>query len=226
MFLRVFLLLYCVLFPESRSIDFLMLLGLVSSEAVGEGETNDSAEVHVVDDVLPLVGIMEIVVASLENVVAISFHLEFVALERLPGEGGVEITRCGTVDDALDGIGADKGIKIQNHMLAKEEGAIPCCLAEPLATVKGKVVEVGVFVVLINFYEGKAVLPPVADVDRGSKHQASYRDMVEVGELIFRFLLGVALVRKLAERIGRILEEETCHISAVQNVSKREVEVS
>ena len=203
-----------------------MLLGLVSSEAVGEGEADDSAEVHVIDDVLSLIGIVQIVVSSLEDVVAIGFHLELVALERFPSEGGVQITCRRTVDDALDSVGADEGIKIQNHMLAKEEGAVPCCLAEPLATVEGKIVELGVFVVLINFYEGKAVLPPVADVDRGSEHQASYRDMVEVGELIFRFLLGVALVRKLAERIGRILEEKTCHISAVQNVSKREVEVS
>ena len=203
-----------------------MLLSLVATEAVGEGETDDSAEVHVIDDVLSLIGIVQIVVSSLEDVVAIGFHLELVALERLPSEGGVQITCRRTVDDTLDSVGADEGIKIQNHMLAKEEGAVPCCLAEPLATVEGEVVEVGVLVVLICLDEGKAILPPVADVDRCREHQASYCDVVEVGELIFCFLLGVALVRKLTERIGRILEEEACHVSAVQNISKREVEVS
>lgn len=79
------------LFPESRCIDLLMLFGLVSTEAIGEGETDDSAEVHVVDDVLTFVSIVQVVVARLEDVVAIGFHLEFVALERLPGEGGIEI---------------------------------------------------------------------------------------------------------------------------------------
>ena len=68
-----------------------MLLCLVATEAVGEGETDDSAEVHVVDDVLSLVCVVEIVVACLEDVVTVGFHLELVAFERLPSEGGVEI---------------------------------------------------------------------------------------------------------------------------------------
>ena len=80
-----------VLFPESGSIYFYMLLGLVASETIGEGETDDSSKVHVVDDVLTSVGVVQLVVARLEDVVAVSFQLELVVLERLPGEGSVEI---------------------------------------------------------------------------------------------------------------------------------------
>ena len=68
-----------------------MLLGLVASETIGEGETDDSSKVHVVDDVLTSVGVVQLVVARLEDVVAVSFQLELVVLERLPGEGSVEI---------------------------------------------------------------------------------------------------------------------------------------
>lgn len=68
-----------------------MLLGLVAAESIGEGETDDSAKVHVVDDVLTSVGVVQMVVACLENVVAVGFQLELVILERLPGEGCVEI---------------------------------------------------------------------------------------------------------------------------------------
>ena len=68
-----------------------MLLGLVATETIGERETHDSAKVHFVDDVLTSIGIMQMVVACLEDVVAVSFQLELVVLERLPGEGSVEI---------------------------------------------------------------------------------------------------------------------------------------
>lgn len=68
-----------------------MLLGLVATETIGEGETGDSAKVHVVDDVLTSVGVVQMVVACLEDVVAVGFQLELVVLERLPGEGCVEI---------------------------------------------------------------------------------------------------------------------------------------
>lgn len=39
--------LFLFLFPESGSIYFFMLLGLVAAETIGEGETDDSAKVHV-----------------------------------------------------------------------------------------------------------------------------------------------------------------------------------
>ena len=68
-----------------------MLLGLVATETIGEGETDDSAKVHVVDDVLTSVAIVQMVVACLEDVVAVGFQLELVVFERLPGEGCVEI---------------------------------------------------------------------------------------------------------------------------------------
>ena len=68
-----------------------MLLGLVAAETVGEGEAYDSAKVHVVDDVLTSVGVVQMVVARLEDVVAVGFQLELVIFERLPGEGCVEI---------------------------------------------------------------------------------------------------------------------------------------
>ena len=68
-----------------------MLLGLVAAETIGEGEVYDSAKVHVVDDVLTSVGVVQMVVACLEDVVAVGFQLEFIVLERLPGEGSVEI---------------------------------------------------------------------------------------------------------------------------------------
>ena len=68
-----------------------MLLGLVAAETIGEGEADDSAKVHFVDDVLTSVGVVQMVVACLENVVAVDFQLEFIVLERLPGEGSVEI---------------------------------------------------------------------------------------------------------------------------------------
>ena len=68
-----------------------MLLGLVAAETIGEGETDDSAKVPFVDDVLTSIGIMQMVVARLEDVVAVGFQLKLVVLERLPGEGCVEI---------------------------------------------------------------------------------------------------------------------------------------
>ena len=83
--------LFSFLFPESGSIYFFMLLGLVAAETIGEGEAYDSAKVHVVDDVLTSVGVVQMVVACLEDVVAVGFQLELVILERLPGEGSVEI---------------------------------------------------------------------------------------------------------------------------------------
>lgn len=68
-----------------------MLLGLVASKTISEGEAEDSAKVHIVDDVLTSVGVVQMVVACLEDVVAVGFQLELVILERLPGEGSVEI---------------------------------------------------------------------------------------------------------------------------------------
>ena len=68
-----------------------MLFCFIASKAIGEGDADDSSKVHVVDDVLTSVSIVKIVVASLEDVVAIGFHLELVFLERLPSEGDVEI---------------------------------------------------------------------------------------------------------------------------------------
>ena len=68
-----------------------MQLGLVAAETIGEGETDDSAKVHFVDDVLPSVGVVQMIVARLEDVVAVGFQLKLVVLERLPGEGCVEI---------------------------------------------------------------------------------------------------------------------------------------
>ena len=68
-----------------------MLLGFVAAETIGEGEADDSAKVHFVDDVLTSVGIIQMVVACLEDVVAVGFQLKLVVLERLPGEGCVEI---------------------------------------------------------------------------------------------------------------------------------------
>ena len=80
-----------VLFPESGSIYFFMLLGFVAAETIGEGEADDSAKVHFVDDVLTSVGVVQMIVACLEDVVAVGFQLELVILEWLPGEGSVEI---------------------------------------------------------------------------------------------------------------------------------------
>ena len=111
-------------------------------------------------------------------------------------------------------------------MLAEEESAVPLGLAEPIAAIEWKVIEMGVLVILIYPSEGKAVLPPVAYVDRGGEHQAYLHDMVEVAELIFCLLLGIALVRKLTESIRLVVEEEACHVSIMQYVSKREGEVS
>lgn len=68
-----------------------MLLGFVAAETIGKGEADDSAKVHFVDDVLTSVGVVQMVVACLEDVVAVGFQLEFVILEWLPGEGSVEI---------------------------------------------------------------------------------------------------------------------------------------
>ena len=68
-----------------------MLLGFVAAETIGKGETDDSAKVHVVDDVLTSVGVVQMIVACLADVVAVGFQLELVLLERLPGEGSVEI---------------------------------------------------------------------------------------------------------------------------------------
>ena len=83
--------LFSFLFPESGRIYFFMLLGLVAAETIGEGEADDSAKVHFVDDVLTSVGVVQMVVACLEDVVAVGFQLELVVFERLPGEGCVEI---------------------------------------------------------------------------------------------------------------------------------------
>ena len=69
----------------------LQLLGLVAAETIGEGEADDSAKVHFVDDVLTSVGVVQMVVACLEDVVAVGFQLELVILKRLPSEGSVEI---------------------------------------------------------------------------------------------------------------------------------------
>ena len=44
--------LFSFLFPESGSIYFFMLLGLVAAETIGEGEADDSAKVHVRSPVL------------------------------------------------------------------------------------------------------------------------------------------------------------------------------
>ena len=68
-----------------------MLLDLVAAETIDEGEADDSAKVHVVDDVLTSVGVVQMIVACLEDVVAVGFQLELVILERLPGEGSDEI---------------------------------------------------------------------------------------------------------------------------------------
>ena len=68
-----------------------MLFGFVAAETIGEGETDDSAKVHFVDDVLTSVGVVKMVVARLEDVVAVGFQLKLVVLERLPGEGCAEI---------------------------------------------------------------------------------------------------------------------------------------
>lgn len=68
-----------------------MLLGLVAAETIGEGEADDSVKVHVVDDVLTSIGVVQMVVACLEDIVAVGFQLKLVILERLPGEGCVEI---------------------------------------------------------------------------------------------------------------------------------------
>ena len=68
-----------------------MLLGFVAAETIGKGEADDSAKVHFVDDVLTLIGVVQMVAACLEDVVAVGFQLELVVLERLPGEGCVEI---------------------------------------------------------------------------------------------------------------------------------------
>ena len=68
-----------------------MLFGLVTAETIGEGEADDSAKVHVVDDVLTSVGVVQMVVACLEDVIAVGFQLEFIIFERLPSEVSVEI---------------------------------------------------------------------------------------------------------------------------------------
>ena len=59
-----------------------MLLGLVAAETIGEGETDNSAKVHFVDDVLTSIGVVQMVVACLEDIVAVGFQLELVILER------------------------------------------------------------------------------------------------------------------------------------------------
>ena len=52
-----------------------MLLGLVATETIGEGEADNSAKVHFVDDVLTSIGVVQMVVACLEDVVAVGFQL-------------------------------------------------------------------------------------------------------------------------------------------------------
>ena len=66
-------------------------VGAVVALVLLEGETDDSAKVHFVDDVLTSIGVVQMVVACLEDIVAVGFQLELVILERLPGEGCVEI---------------------------------------------------------------------------------------------------------------------------------------
>ena len=117
-------------------------------------------------------------------------------------------------------------IEVEKHMLAKEKSTVPLGLTEPFAAVEWEIIEVGILVVLINTSESKAILPPVTYVDWGCEHQTYLVYMVEVDMFVFHFLLRVALVRKLTEFIFRVVEEETCHVSAVQNVGKREVELS
>ena len=117
----------------------------------------------------------------------------------------------------------DGSIEVEKYMLAKEKSAVPLGLTEPFAAVEWKIIEMGILVVLINAGESKAILPPVAYVDWGCEHQAYLVYMVEVDMLVFHLLLLVALVRKLTEFIFRVVEEETCHVSAEQNVGKREV---
>ena len=68
-----------------------MLLGLVAAETIGKGEAYDSAKVHFVDDVLTAVGVVQMVGACFEDVVAVGFHLEFVFLVGLAVEVSVEI---------------------------------------------------------------------------------------------------------------------------------------
>ena len=120
----------------------------------------------------------------------------------------------------------DGSIEVEKHMLAKEKSAVPLGLTEPFAAVEWKIIEMGILVVLIYTSEGKAILPPVAYVDWGCEHQAYLVYMVEVDMLVFHLLLLVALVRKLTKFIFRVVEEEACHVSAVQNIGKREAEVS
>ncbi len=64
-----------VLSPESRSVHFLVILGLVTAEAIGEGEAERTTGVEFVDDVLPLVGVVQIAVGTLEDVFAKGFQL-------------------------------------------------------------------------------------------------------------------------------------------------------
>ena len=64
-----------LLYSVSRSIHFLMLLCLVSTEAIGEGYAEGAVVVYLVDDVLSLVCVVRIVVGGLEDVVAVCFHL-------------------------------------------------------------------------------------------------------------------------------------------------------
>lgn len=114
----------------------------------------------------------------------------------------------------------DGSIEVEKYMLAKEKSAVPLGLTEPFAAVEWKIIEMGILVVLINAGESKAILPPVAYVDWGCEHQAYLVNMVEVDMLVFHLLLLVALVRKLTKFIFRVVEEETCHVSAVQNIGK------
>ena len=202
-----------------------MLLGFVSAETIGEGDAEGTAGVMVVDDMLTLVGVVQIVVGSLENVIAESLELQLVALERSPGEGGIEVSHGWDVYDALDGWGANVAVKVEDEVLAKEEGAIPLETPEPFAAVEREVIEVGVFVVLIDTDGGESVLPPFADVDGGGEHQTSLEGMVEVGVFVFQCLLGVALVRQLSEVIPGVVEEEACHISVVKDIGERCVEI-
>ena len=42
-----------------------MLLGLVAAETIGKGEADDSAKIHIVDDVLTSIGVVQMVVVFL-----------------------------------------------------------------------------------------------------------------------------------------------------------------
>lgn len=114
---------------------------------------------------LALVGNVQFVVGCLENIIAESLDLQLVAFERPPGEGCIEVSHGRDIDDALDGRSANATIEVEDEVLANEEGAIPLETPKPFAAVERKVIELGVFVVLVNTNGCETILPPVAYVD-------------------------------------------------------------